>query len=68
MTVHAGDGEVGRDEAYGKRVALVATLFSEEEVRAALTTAGLRNDAVVTRDPYALEYPIRRIHAMATRP
>src|SRR5262245_25158605 len=33
MAVHAGEGEVGRDEAYGKRVALVATLFSDDEVR-----------------------------------
>jgi SAM-dependent methyltransferase len=40
MAVHAGEGEVGRDEAYGQRVALVATLFSEDEVRAALTAAG----------------------------
>jgi len=29
MTVHAGIGEVTRDEAYDKRVAFVATLFSE---------------------------------------
>jgi len=27
MAVHAGAREVGRDEAYGKRVALVATRF-----------------------------------------
>jgi SAM-dependent methyltransferase len=67
MTVHAGDGEVGRDEAYGKRVALVATLFSEDEVRAALTAARFRIDAVVTRDPYAGEYPSRRIYATAAR-
>jgi SAM-dependent methyltransferase len=68
MTVHAGEGEVGRDELYGKRVALVATLFSEDEVRAALTAASFRIDAVVTRDPYAFEYPSRRIYATATRP
>jgi SAM-dependent methyltransferase len=67
MAVHAGDGEVARDELYGKRVALVATLFSEDEVRAALTAAGFCIDAVVTRDPYAFEYPSRRIYAAATR-
>jgi len=67
MAVHAGEGEVGRDEAYGKRVALVATLFSEDEVRAALTGAGFRVDELLTREPYAFEYPSRRIYATATR-
>lgn len=68
MAVHAGEGEVGRDEMYGKRVALVATLFSDDEVRAALTAAGFRIDEVAARDPYAFEYPSQRIYATATRP
>src|SRR5262245_57433170 len=67
MAVHAGEGEVGRDEAYGKRVALVATLFSEDEVHAALTAAEFRVDELVTREPYPFEYPSRRIYAIATR-
>jgi SAM-dependent methyltransferase len=67
MAVHAGEGEVARDELYGKRVALVATLFSEDEMRAALTAASFRIDAFVTRDPYAFEYPSRRLYAAATR-
>jgi hypothetical protein len=65
--VHAGECEVGRDEAYGRRAALVATLFSEDEVRAALTAAGFRVDDLITRDPYPFEYPSRRIYATATR-
>jgi len=67
MAVHAGEGEVGRDEAYGKRVALMATLFSEDEVRAALTSAGFRVDELVGREPYPFEYPSRRIYATAAR-
>jgi SAM-dependent methyltransferase len=67
MAVHAGEGEVGRDEAYGKRVALVATLFSEDEIGAALTGAGFRLDELLTREPYSFEYPSRRIYATATR-
>jgi hypothetical protein len=67
MAVHAGKGEVDRDEAYGKHVALVATLFSEDEVRAALTAAGFRVDELVTREPYPFEYPSRRIYATAAR-
>jgi SAM-dependent methyltransferase len=67
LALHVGEGEVGRDEAYGKRVALVATLFSEEEVRSALTTAGFRVDELVTREPYPFEYPSRRIYATAAR-
>ena len=67
MAVHAGEGEVSRNEAYGRRVALVATLFSEDEVRAALTIAGFRIDELVTREPYPFEYPSRRIYATATK-
>jgi SAM-dependent methyltransferase len=66
MAVHAGEGQVGREEAYGKRVALVATLFSEDEVRAALTAARFRVDELATREPYPFEYPSRRIYATAT--
>ncbi|SRR6266851_1219224 len=68
MTVHAGTGEVGRDELFGKRVTFVATLFSEPEVRAALEGAGLRIDEMVTRPPYEQEYQSQRIYAVATRP
>ncbi len=68
MTVHAGTGEVGRDEAFGKPVALVATLFSEAEVRAAIEGAGLRIDEMATRPPYAQEYQSHRIYTVATRP
>jgi SAM-dependent methyltransferase len=68
MTVHAGTGEVGRDEAFGKRVALVATLFSEAEVRAAIENAGLRIDEMVTRPPYEQEYQSHRIYTVASRP
>src|SRR5262245_7473512 len=55
IAVHAGESEVGRDEAYGKRVALVATLFSDDEVHAALATAGFHVDELVTREPYPSE-------------
>ena len=67
MAVHAGAGEVGRDEAFGKRVALVATLFSEAEVRAAVEGAGLRIDEMVTRPPYEQEYQSHRIYTLATK-
>jgi hypothetical protein len=67
MTVHAGDGEVSRDELFGKRVTFVATLFSEDEVRAALEGTGLRIDELTTRPPYELEYQSQRIYAVATR-
>jgi SAM-dependent methyltransferase len=68
MAVHAGEGEVTREEAYGKRTALVATLFSEQEVRDGLAGAGLRVDEVTLRPPYAFEYPSTRIYALAIRP
>jgi SAM-dependent methyltransferase len=68
MAVHAGAGEVTREDAYGKRIALVATLFSEQEVRDALASAGLRVDELTQRPPYDFEYPSTRIYALATRP
>jgi SAM-dependent methyltransferase len=68
MTAHAGEGEITREEAYGQRVALVVTLFSEDEVRAALIDAGLRVDELTTRPPYDVEYQSTRIYALATRP
>jgi len=67
MTVHEGSGEVGRDELFGKRVAFVATLFSEREVRDALEGAGFCIDEMVTRPPYDFEYQSRRIYTTATR-
>jgi SAM-dependent methyltransferase len=67
LSLHAGSGEVGRDEAWGKRVALVATLFSESEVRTALHAGGFRIDALTERPPYEREYPSRRLYALATR-
>jgi SAM-dependent methyltransferase len=68
MAVHAGTGEVSRDELFGKRVAFVATLFTEDEVRGALEGAGLMIDELTERPPYAQEYQSRRIYAVATRP
>jgi SAM-dependent methyltransferase len=68
MTVHQGAGEVTREEAYGKRTAFVATLFSEDEVRGALTSAGLRVDELTQRPPYDFEYQSTRIYALATKP
>src|SRR5262249_6687734 len=67
LAVHAGEGEVGRDDMYGQRVALVATLFPKDEARTPLTSAGFRIDELVTREPYPFEYQSRRIYATATR-
>ena len=68
LAVHAGTGEVTRDEAYGQRTAFVATLFSEDEVRDALVRAGLRVDELTERPPYDFEYQSRRIYALASKP
>jgi SAM-dependent methyltransferase len=67
VSMHEGAGEVTREELFGKRVAFVATLFSEAEVRAALAGAGFRIDEMVTRPPYAFEYQSQRMYTLATR-
>jgi SAM-dependent methyltransferase len=67
ISLHAGTGEVTREEAYGKTVGLVATLFSEDEVRTALHDAGMRIDTLITRQPYSFEYQSQRIYALGTR-
>jgi hypothetical protein len=67
LTVHAGTGQVTREEAYGQRVAFVAALFEEAEVRVALERAGFRVDELAERRPDDFEYQSRRIYALATR-
>jgi len=68
IAVHAGTGEVTRDEAYGKHTAFVATLFSAHDVRDALGRASLRLDELTQRPPYDFEYQSTRIYAVATKP
>ena len=58
---------MAREEVYGKRVALVATLFSEDEIRSALHEAGMRVDKLITRRPYDCEYQSQRVYALGTR-
>ena len=68
LAVHDGVGEVTREELFDTPVAFFATLFSEAEIRAALTAAGLVVDELATRPPYDFEYPSHRIYASCTRP
>jgi SAM-dependent methyltransferase len=68
MAMHAGTGEVTREEAYGKRTSFVATLFDPSEVRGALESAGLWIDELTQRPPYDFEYQSTRIYALATKP
>jgi len=67
LALHAGTGEVTREEAYGQRVSFVATLFAQGEVRTALERAGFRVNELAERPPYDFEYQSQRIYVLATR-
>ena len=68
VSVHEGEGGVGRDEWYGKSVRVRATLFAPEEIGELISRGGLDVDTIDVRDPYELEYPTKRIYLRARKP
>jgi ubiquinone/menaquinone biosynthesis C-methylase UbiE len=68
VTFHAGEGEIHRDEWFGKTVAVHVTLFTTAEMTKAMEQAGLRIAEVMERDPYEFEYQSRRAFITAFRP
>jgi SAM-dependent methyltransferase len=68
LAFHGGQGEVHTDDFLGQGVAVDATLFTPDEMAAALRGAGLAVEEIVTRPPYDFEYPSQRVYARAVRP
>ncbi len=66
FSFHGGEGELHRDEWYGKTVSIDVTLFGREEMAGYLEAAGFEELRLIDRAPYDFEYPTRRIYAFAT--
>jgi SAM-dependent methyltransferase len=67
IAFHGGDGEIHRDEWYGKTVSIDATLFQPDEMREYAARTGFVVDEMLTRDPYDFEYPTQRVYMFATK-
>ncbi len=67
IAFHGGEGEVHAEEWFGQGVSIDATLFQPAEMAAYMEQAGFRVEEVVTREPYAFEYPSRRVYAKGTK-
>jgi ubiquinone/menaquinone biosynthesis C-methylase UbiE len=68
ISFHDGEGELHRDEWYGKPVSIDVTLLNSEELADYLEAAGFEVDLIVERPPYEFEYPTRRIYVQASKP
>jgi SAM-dependent methyltransferase len=66
LGVHAGIGTIHADAFLGEPVAVDATLYRAEELRAAAETAGCTVEHVVERPPYGFEHPTTRLYVRAT--
>lgn len=67
LSFHGGQGELHRDEWYGKPISIDITLFEKEEMTGYLEAAGFAVEWVVEREPYEFEYPTRRLYALGSR-
>jgi hypothetical protein len=67
LSFHGGEGELRREEWYGKPVSIFVTLFETEEMEQYLRSAGFEIERVVERPPYEFEYPTRRVYALARK-
>lgn len=67
LAFHGGEGEAHADDWFGQGVSVDATLFSPQEMASLMARAGLAVTEVLTRPPYAFEYPTQRVYARGTR-
>ena len=68
VSFHGGEGELRREEWYGRPVSVYVTLFGREEMERYLEAAGFEVERLVEREPYEFEYPTRRLYAFARKP
>ena len=68
LSAHEGVGEVGVTEFLGETAPLTATLFTLDELAAAITAAGLEIVRTERRAPYPTEGQTVRLYVEACRP
>lgn len=66
LAFHGGEGEIHRDDWYGKPVSIDFRLFQVIEMADCLEAAGFRNIQTIEREPYEFEHPTRRIYMFAS--
>jgi len=67
LAFHGGEGEVHADDWFGRGVSIDATLYQPAEMAGYLERAGFEVEEIVTREPYAFEYPTTRVYALGAR-
>ena len=68
LCFHAGEGEVKVDDMLDQPVPMVATLFSADEIKGLLETAGFAIVDVRSRPAYDFEYNSERVYVTARKP
>jgi ubiquinone/menaquinone biosynthesis C-methylase UbiE len=67
LSFHGGEGELHRDQWYGKSVSIDVTLFAPDEMANYLISSGFEVVKLAEREPYEFEYPTRRIYLFARK-
>lgn len=67
VSFHSGEGELHRDEWYGKPVSIDVTLMTTDEMTWYLRSAGFDEVEIREREPYEFEHPTRRMYAFAIK-
>lgn len=67
LSFHGGEGELHRDEWYGKKVSIDFRLFQGNEMAGYLEAADFSDIEVVERPPYEFEYPTSRFYVFARK-
>jgi SAM-dependent methyltransferase len=65
VSFHGGEGELHRDEWYGRPVSIDFRLFQENEMAGYLAAAEFKIERIVERPPYEFEYPTQRFYVLA---
>ncbi|HSS19191.1 MAG TPA: class I SAM-dependent methyltransferase [Pyrinomonadaceae bacterium] len=64
---HSGEGELHRDEWYGRPVSIDFRLFQSSEMSGYLKMAGFVKIRIVEREPYEFEHPTQRVYIFANK-
>lgn len=67
LAFHRGNGELHRDDWYGKPVSIDVILLERDEMAGYMEAAGLEVERILERSPYEFEYPTSRIYAFGRK-
>jgi SAM-dependent methyltransferase len=67
LSFHGGEGELHRDEWYGKTVSIDFRLFQGSEMSGYLEASGFDEIEIAERPPYEFEYPTNRVYVFAKK-